>query len=42
MGGAMDLIHEFGTLIDVFNRERVEYAVCGGIAVMIRETFPSA
>jgi hypothetical protein len=31
----MDLIREFGALIDVFNREGVEYAVCGGIAVTI-------
>lgn len=31
----MDLIREFKLLIDVFNREGVEYAVCGGIAVTI-------
>jgi len=35
MGGAMDLIAEFGALIDVLNREGIEYAVCGGIAVSI-------
>lgn len=35
MGGAMDLIREFGALIDVLNREGIEYAVCGGIAVSI-------
>ena len=29
----MDLIREFEALIDVLNREIVEYAVCGGIAV---------
>ena len=31
----MDLIREFGALIDEFNREGMEYAVCGGIAVTI-------
>lgn len=31
----MDLIHEFSALIDELNRENVEYAVCGGIAVTI-------
>lgn len=31
----MDLIREFGALIDLFNREGIEYAVCGGIAVSI-------
>ena len=31
----MDLIHEFGALIEELNRENVEYAVCGGIAVTI-------
>jgi hypothetical protein len=35
MGGAMDLIAEFGALIDVLNREGIEYAVCGEIAVSI-------
>ena len=31
----MDLIEEFGALIDVLNREGIEYAVCGGFAVSI-------
>jgi len=31
----MDLIREFGALIDALHREDVEYAVCGGIAVTI-------
>jgi len=31
----MDLIREFGALIDALHRENVEYAVCGGIAVTI-------
>jgi len=35
MGGAMDLIAEFGSLLDMLNREGIEYAVCGGIAVTI-------
>lgn len=35
MGGSMDLIREFAALIDLFHREGIEYAVCGGIAVTI-------
>lgn len=31
----MDLIREFGAIIDELHREGVEYAVCGGIAVTI-------
>ena len=31
----MDLIRDFGALIDTFHRNGVEYAVCGGIAVTI-------
>lgn len=31
----MDLIHDFGALIDALHREGMEYAVCGGIAVTI-------
>ncbi len=31
----MDLYDEFEALIDVLNRERIEYAVCGGIAVAL-------
>lgn len=31
----MDLIREFGELIDALNSAGVEYAVCGGVAVTI-------
>jgi predicted nucleotidyltransferase len=31
----MDLIREFGALVDTLHRDGVEYAVCGGIAVTI-------
>lgn len=31
----MDLEHEFGTVIDALNTERIAYALCGGLAMAV-------
>lgn len=37
----MDLLEEFAHLVDIFNREGIDYALCGGLAMAVY-AFPRA